>query len=164
MKIKKSFIIILLLLFSSLTAYAETDPVYPPNCTTKMISFQGNNLILGIKATDRQHRAYVLYNASSTPILVRHISDGELLSLPMPSIVQPNKWTAILLEENYFPMSCQEYSDYGRFNVPCSSVIKACELAVSPVMLSAQGEYWITENDDSFSSLFKGIRGEGIYP
>lgn len=161
---QKLFPIIICLILFSAKLEAVQSSIYPAGCNAKMVNYKGSNIVLGTKPSDKKFRVYVLYNTSFQPILVRHVTDGTLLDLPMPSVINPNTWTAILLEEDNFILSCQDYSVGYSHAVPCDAAISACELAVSPVMESAQGEYWITENNQTKEDLFATIRKEGIYP
>lgn len=152
------------LILSTLSMASEKKySFYPKGCNPKMVGYQGDNLVLGTQSSSRLYRVYVLYNATYQPILMSHLTGGHILDLPMPSVIQPGNWSAILVDENNFTMNCQDHSGSG-YGISCVNAIMGCELAVSEVMLSSQGEYWITENNDNHSSLFSSIRGEGIYP
>ena len=146
------------------TVEAKKQSAYPRGCSPDDVNYRGDYLFLGTEQNDRVHRVYVLYNVSYAPVLVQHPTNGHILSLPQPSIIKPGKWSAILVENHNYPIACQDYTIGYQHQIACSEVVKACELAVSPVMLSSQGEYWITENNSSKSALFSTIRSEGIYP
>ncbi len=166
MKQKMTMILIVVcsLLLVSFSASAKRDKFYPRGCSPKTVMFHGNQIALGTKPTDRTYRVYVFKNVSSQTIKLVHPATGRDLGLGLNSDIRPHTWSAIIVHEENFPLLCQENYQGYESGIACEDVIRACEMAVSPVMQSSKGEYWITESQPSKSALFRGIRSQGIYP
>lgn len=149
-------------LISSL-AYATGNNYYPKGCSPKTVKFHGDYVVLNALPSDKEHRVYVFYNTSYYPVRFTHIPAPNKMDSSLPSSLDPNNWSAIVVEQKNFVVACEDDGGYES-HLPCHEVVKVCELAVAPVMLSSQGEYWITGSLPSKSSLFSHIRSEGIYP
>lgn len=159
-----SRILFSLLLFLGLSHYCfATASYYPRGCTPKTVKFYGDYAVLNNVAADQKFRVYVFYNTSYYPVSFQHLPPDKKVSSGLPSTLEPSHWSALLVEQDNFVLSCSDKGGYD-YALPCHEVVRVCELAVSPVMLSSQGEYWISENQRSKGGLFSTIRKEGIYP
>ncbi len=141
-------------------AYAS---YYPRGCTPKTVTFFGEYVVLNSSEKDQKFRVYVFYNNAYYPVSFQHLPPAKQVSSGLPSTLEPSHWAAIVVEQKNFVLSCTDQGGY-QTKLPCHEVVHVCELAVSPVMLSSQGEYWISENKGSKGALFSSIRSEGIYP
>ncbi|MBB71620.1 MAG: hypothetical protein CMF50_04425 [Legionellales bacterium] len=152
--------------FSYLTtaSAAQKERFYPRGCNDKSVQYSGDHVILGATPSDHKYRVFVFKNISYDPISLHYTPPANKFSYSMVSTLQPELWSALLVNEQNFTLTCKSSNDYYGMPYNCSDVIRACELAVSPVMLSSQGEYWITENNHSKGALFRNIRSQGIYP
>ena len=156
-------IFISLLMVSGMSYGAEK--FYPRGCKDNSVTFSGDYVYLGTEPSSHKYRVYVLNNISHSQILMDHPPPPNTQSNNgLATNLEANTWSAILVDKDHFELTCKEDYAGELVKVPCSEVVRACELAVSPVMLSSRGLYWITTNRGSKSSLFSGIREQGIYP
>ena len=161
----KLFSILSLSLFYALPASSNSPSPYPRGCTPATVTFQDNYVILGTRAKQNHaYRDYVFKNTSYAPVRIEQISKGNSPGPKLTSTLDPNLMSALLLNQEKFAMACAD-DNYGYVsNIACHEVIKVCELAVSPVMASAQGQYWAVENQTTQHSLFEQLREHGIFP
>ena len=163
----RTFLTIFILLFTLTHAdisLAKKRGLYPKGCSPDAAVFESNYLLLGTNPSERQHRVFVFRNISYQPVMLSQAPEQNQLGAHFDSVIDPNKLSALLIEHNDFKLVCSDVSGSGSWRIPCSEVIRACELRVSPVMESAQGQYWITSNSGSQSSLFSDLRSHGIFP
>ncbi len=162
-KLTKNFIILFCSLFA-LSVSAKQGDYYPKGCSTKSVEYHYDNVTLATKPSDKTYRVFVFRNISNQAIQMDQAQEQNSLGAHYISTIAPHSWSAFLVENSNIKMICQDLSGYGAHQVSCKNVIKACELRVAPVMASAQGQYWITENQSSVTSLFSELRSHGIFP
>lgn len=166
--LQRSFITLFVLLFclsaSDLCLAKKTRRLYPKGCSPDATLFESNYVLLGTKPSEEQYRVFVFRNISHHPVVLGQAPEQNRLGTHFDSVIEPNKYSALLIERNDFKLVCQDDNGTGAWPIPCQEVIRACELRVSPVMVSAQGQYWITSNRGSQRSLFGDLRSHGIFP
>lgn len=135
---------------------------YPKGCSPKTVQYESNDAILATTPDDEQYRVFIIQTISSVPIQLSQAQDQNALGAHFDTLNEPKKFSALMIDRNAFKLSC--YHPNSDFKLPCSEVIKVCELRVAPVMQSAQGQYWVTTNRTSQSSLFEDLRNHGIFP
>lgn len=148
----------------SVQVEAKKKRFFPKGCSDKSVAYNEDTVYLGTETLDRKFRVYVFTNITGDTVTLEHTPPPDVMANRLVSSLKPNRWSAIVVPEEYYPVQCKDSHSGYASSVRCEDVIRVCELAVSPVMASAQGEYWITENESNRWSLFRGIRSRGIYP
>ena len=138
--------------------------IYPRGCSPAHINYEFDYLLLGTTQSDSAHRVFVFKNISHNPILVEQAPEQNSLGTHFNSVIEPNKWSALLVEQPNFKLLCHDAMGRESWAIACHQVLRACELRVAPIMESAQGQYWIAENINSQRTLFGELRGHGIFP
>ena len=149
---------------SDLCLAKKRTRLYPKGCSPNAAIFESNYVLLGTNPSDEQYRVFVFRNISHHSVQLGQAREQNALGAHFDSVIEPNKLSALLIERNDFKLVCHDPDSSGSWEIPCNEVIRACELRVSPVMESAQGQYWITSNRGSQRSLFGDLRGHGIFP
>lgn len=133
----------------------------PLGCANTNISFSDNDIILG-KGVSKDSHVYLLYNKSKTKFVLNHVERPGTAAAGWGSEIEPNHWSAIMLTEPNFNMTCTEYDGAFTKILNCADVLKACQL--DPKYNGGfveQGSYWITE-DKPFRDLYPSIRARGL--
>jgi hypothetical protein len=148
-----------------LQATVASADEFPKGCSSKDILYSGDEVVLASVPTKETYRVFVFGNATDRPIQVNHILPETNPKWQIwDSEINEDQWSALLLGQTNFSMTCQQKEGEAWDKVPCKDVVKVCELAVSEVMQSSRGNYWITENQPNQAQLFGWIRFQGIYP
>lgn len=164
---KRIIAILLLSLVTSNVAMAKKKVrVYPRGCSPENTQFEYDYLLLGAtpKPEADPYSVFVFRNMTHQNILVGQAPEQNDMGAHFNSVIEPNRFSAMLIERPGFKLVCYDTMGSEPWPVPCNQVLKACQLRVSPIMVSARGQYWIAQNARSQRSLFGELRGHGIYP
>lgn len=161
--VKKLLLILMVCSFCA-PVFAKKARLYPKGCDPKNVDYEFDYLLLGTTPSERSHRVFVFKNITHSPVMLAQADEQNILGIQFNTVIQPDKWSALLSERPDFKLICKDLVGSEPWPIACHQVIRACELRVSPIMDSALGQYWITENNGSTRSLYGEIRGHGIYP
>ncbi|GEM_PF-2372272 len=136
------FILGLLFFFCGSVVFAASDL----RCLPGPIKTQNKNIVL--PGSDENHPVvYFLHNISKQSIWVDHPSDKKgTAHAGWSSYIQPDKWSALLLNRKGFAISCGVIEPGKVIYQNCASVLSVC---TTPLTVNAKrkGSYWLVENE-----------------
>lgn len=145
-------IIFMVVLFSKLGFSESKLPqgCYPMKVHGEMVTIEGkkNNLIM-------------VHNLTETDLWVTHPVSNASASAGWSSRVQPNNWSALLVEKPPFVLSCIESRPGHEQQIPCEGSIAVCHWRAAAIPASEKGTFWVGE-DLSLNALMTAIGTRGI--
>jgi hypothetical protein len=139
---------------------SRAGPSAPNACTQASISTNQNNLVIAAHYTDTQPRLYLLHNVSNTQLILNHES-GHHASAGWGSLISAGHWSAILMNEPNFTLSCTALSQDKSQVLNCATVVTACELQHVEISARNMGHGWVTE-DQTSEQLVPAIEKRGF--
>ena len=103
-----------------------------------------NKRSLELNAMSAGSRIYLLHNISKKTIVFNHQTDREM-NAGWSSTISPNRWSALLIHQHSFSMTCTQITSSGVSYLDCSQVAKVCQVT-NLNMHEKQAAYWMSEN------------------
>ena len=149
-------IIIILLsgLLLATNGYAVTNKI-PKTCTP--LPVRGESIVFNVsKAT-----VFLIHNLSNTAVWLIHPIKDASASAGWNSLLQSDKWSALILNQDKFELTCIESKPGHEQQVACENLISICQCPDIKVPESENITYWAGENKN-LSSLVSYIGGRGL--
>lgn len=99
---------------------------------------------LGLNTVSAGSRIYLLHNISKKTIVFNH-ETGSAMNAGWSSTLSPKRWSALLIHQKNFNVSCTQISSSGVSYLDCSKLIKVCHVT-NLDMHEKQEAYWMSEN------------------
>lgn len=133
-----------------------------PVCTTTQFSFQQGNIVL-TPPLSAVGTIYIFYNRSNRAFFLDHPVARPSASAGWGSELQPQHYSAILMNQSPFTLTCTALSKMGPGQaLNCREVVKVCRLQSATITLkSLPGSYWLVENVTR-RALYAGIQKRGF--
>lgn len=120
-------------------ATTRAEEVLPESCTP--YSIRGESTLLPAGTS----RIVMLHNLSESEIWITHPAESEH-DAPWSSRLQPNYWSALVLGENAFEMSCIESKPGHEQQISCEQTLAVCEWPLKQKEKKLQAPLWAGEN------------------
>ncbi len=85
-------------------------------------------------------QVYLFKNISKKPLLLGEVSTGQGMQAGFDSVLSAKKWSALLLNQQQFQLSCH----IGRVAVNCEKVLSISRYSTKKPLPKAS--YWVGEN------------------
>ncbi|MDF2866778.1 MAG: hypothetical protein K0S11_248 [Gammaproteobacteria bacterium] len=162
----KTVKVVSIVLLSLLSKYACARPEIkndlPLNCHEVGYVFADERVNLADpKEPVVGQRVYLIKNTSLTKIWVNHEVENTSASAGWAIELQPEKWSALMLDEQPFELSCVELRPGAEQIISCESVLQICQLQHVQYATHSKGSYWATENL-TLDSLWDSLEKRGI--
>lgn len=142
--------VIILLFFLTQTVFSAEGPICAPvsvKTFNKMLILPGNKT--------SPNTIYFLQNLSERSLWLDHPSDHPgSAKAGWSSYLQPDHWSAILLTQKDFALSCAIIEPGKVIYLDCSKVLAVCIPEKSYLASKRMGSYWLAENQ-SLDDLLK---------
>lgn len=144
------------ILFMTVSLQGFAEEIFPTNC--KPFVIQGESTML---ATTKASLV-MIHNLSQTDLWVTHPVSEPGASAGWSSRLQPEHWSALVLTDKSFELSCIESKPGHEQQVSCANTLAICMF--TPITLSDNGvnaPYWAGE-DMPLSELIAYVERRGI--
>jgi hypothetical protein len=133
-------------------------------CEAKGYQAQGNKTLLNTHEDDSKTKTavFVVRNISGHPLIISHHDKTSLFATSWKSDISPNAWSAIMVENADFPITCSLKSEQGAEVIPCQDNLEICKFARVRISIASLGTYWVAENKLKLGDVMKKIRKKGI--
>ena len=145
------FIFLLFFLLSSFVWSAETL-----TCTPLKLKIQNKTILLPDVEKDRPSQVYVVHNISPNSLWLDHPTERKGMSAGWSSYIQPNKWSAIVLNRKDFAISCAVIQPGKVDEEECAKAVKVCHAENMTVTSKRKGSYWLVE-DKTWNELTQAL-------
>jgi len=116
--------------------------IFANNCIPVDLAYTKNVVLLNTRVA--KSAVYVLSNTSLKPLWLNHEKQNPGAGAGFASQLFPKKWSALLITQKAFSVSCQVSTPGGMTAVPCRSVLKICQF--QGLHLTKSGDYWVAES------------------
>lgn len=148
-------LIFILSLFLSWVAHGEND-TFPEGC--EVITPLNQPLFL---KSEKPMLAFI-HNRSATTIWITHPVSNAGASAGWSSQLAPNHWSALVVYDKAFELSCVESKPGHEQQLPCANVLAICKWQDSNALLPThQGTYWAGE-DKTLPALISFLKERAI--
>jgi hypothetical protein len=139
LRLKMKYLVLVLGFILNTVTYAET--IMPNGCHA--LSFEDQSVTL----TSAKPTLFMIHNTSETDLWVTHTVKDPGASAGWSSRLQSGKWSALLLNQKDFELSCIESKPGHEQQVPCTGVLAVCEWSsINKLDKAKDGTYWVGEN------------------
>ena len=146
---------ILLIILTCLTWTANAEEVFPARC--KPLVVLGD--LVSVPAT--KSTVTMIHNLSNTDLWVTHPVSDPGASAGWSSHLQAGRWSALVLNDEKFELSCIESRPGHEQQVSCSTVLAVCQWPATVLPQKASGTWWAAE-DMLLSPLIAYIKRHGF--
>lgn len=132
-------------------------------CIPAPIKIQDKNFILPGPDPAHKHasQVYFFYNISKQSLWLDHPVEHRSASAGWSSYIQPQRWSAMLVDRQNFAVSCAQIKP-GEVNYQsCEKVIKVCIPKADSFNAKRKGSYWLVE-DKAWTDLLQGLEKRGF--
>ena len=134
-------VLLLIAVIFSVTTFAQSK--FPDQCKIMDSQFAQDNLLLVSK--NSTPRIYAITNVGRNPVWLNHEKKNAGMGAGFASQLYPNHWSALLVNETNFPVSCHAQTRKGEMlTVSCQKILRVCEF--ENVHTIKSGQYWVVEN------------------
>lgn len=134
------------------------QPVLTLNCQQKNIQFSDNKVILNPRGETQQ--LFLLHNTSHQKVLLSHYQVDPTADAGWSSVLDPDRWSVISMDQGKFPLTCQSNEAGGEY-LNCHQVLAVCDMPHAVFPRLNLGSYWAVENQ-SFKNILAEIKKRGI--
>lgn len=146
---------LLLITLVCLTWNASAEEVLPARCTPLVVT--GELVIIpAAKST-----VTMIHNLSSTDLWITHPVSDPAANGNWSSHLQAGHWSALVLSDEKFELSCIESRPGHEQQVACSSVLAVCQWSATSLPQKASNTHWVAE-DMQLSPLIAYIKRRGF--
>lgn len=138
-----------------LTWNASAEEVFPARCTPLVVL--GELVIVPAS----QSTVTMIHNLSSTDLWVTHPVSDPGASAGWSSHLQAGHWSALVMNDKKFELSCIESRPGHEQQVACSAVLAVCQWAATDLPKKASNTWWAAE-DMALSPLIAYIKRRGF--
>lgn len=132
---------IITLLTSLLAWTAQANSRLPSQCKPLAIKDEAVSL------STSQTRVLMIRNRSDIDLWINHPVSDPGASAGWITRLQPGNWSALVLNQKSFKLSCIESKPGHEQTVPCNSVLTVCEWSGAALPKADEmGSYWASEN------------------
>lgn len=133
-----------------------------PHCVSVEVTIEKKNIILPGVTSTKASQIYFLHNISPKSLWIDHPQEGkQSLKAGWSSFVQPDRWSAILINKKEFAINCAVIEP-GKVNYQnCSKTITVCMPKDAKYDSKRKGSYWLAE-DKSYEDLIVALEKRGI--
>jgi hypothetical protein len=140
-----------IILMSVISGYAyaqlEKKADLPLSCDDSGYNFTDDRLNLANNSSSAiEQRVYLIKNIGSAQIWLNHEIDNVSASAGWATELQPEKWTALMLDKQNFELKCVEIKPGAEQVIPCQAILQICQLQHMQFSKSSKGSYWAAEN------------------
>lgn len=148
-----NYILLAILMF--LNSNANAEEIFPAGCTPLVVS--GDLVVLpAVKST-----VTMIHNLSSTDLWVTHPVSEPNMSAGWSSHLQAGNWSALVINDKKFELSCIESRPGHEQQVACSTVLAVCQWPVKALPDKSAASYWAAE-DMQLSPMIAYIARRGF--
>lgn len=134
---------------------ANAEEVFPARCAPLVVT--GDLVVLPAAKS----MVTMIHNLSSTDLWITHPVSDPNMSAGWSSHLQAGNWSALILDDTQFELSCIESRPGHEQQVACSSVLAVCQWPASSLPEKSHETYWAGE-DMSLSPLIAYIKRRGF--
>ena len=138
-----------------LTWNASAEEILPARCTPLVVS---GDLVI-VPAT--KSTVTLIHNLSSTDLWVTHPVSDPGAGADWSSHLQAGNWSALVLNDEKFELSCIESRPGHEQQVSCSSVLAVCQWPATDLPQKASDTWWAAE-DMLLSPMIAYIKRRGF--
>jgi len=146
---------LLIIILVTLTWNASAEEVFPARCIPLVVS---GELVIVPAA---KSMVTMVHNLSSSDLWVTHPVSDPGASAGWSSHLQAGNWSALVLNDEKFALSCIESRPGHEQQVSCSSVLAVCQWPATGLPQKASGTWWAAE-DMLLSPLIAYIKRHGF--
>ena len=110
------------------------------NCASTNVQVAQN---ITLNTTTATPTLYVFHNTSKQAFFFNHES-GRGMSAGWASQIDPDQWTAILMDKSKFALTCTLVNSAGNQTTSCAQLVQACQLQTKAAL--SKDNYWVAEN------------------
>ncbi len=148
-----NYILSLILVF--LTGLTHAEEVFPARCTPLVVT---GDLV---ELPAAKSVVTMIHNLSDADLWVTHPVAEPNASAGWSSHLQAGNWSALVLNNEKFELSCIESRPGHEQQVACSTVVAVCQWTATSLPEKASGTYWAAE-DMPLSPLIAYIKRQGF--
>lgn len=145
---------LLSLFFVVLVSTAMADEL-PASC--KAVAVQGETVTVSAK----KPLLVMIHNLSNTDLWITHPVSDPGASAGWSSRLQSGNWSALMLDQEAFELSCIESKPGHEQQIPCTGAISVCQWASVTMPAQTTGTFWAGE-DMTLSALTAYLAGRGF--
>ncbi len=138
-----------------LTWNLHAEEVFPPHCTPVVVT--GDLVVLPAA----ESAVTMIHNLSNNDLWITHPVSDPGASAGWSSHLQAGHWSALVLKEKKFELSCIESKPGHEQQVSCSTVVAVCQWHTKDLPEKSSGTYWAAE-DMELSPLIAYIKRRGF--
>lgn len=118
----------------------------PIKCESKYINHQDGKLVLHT-VMNYEPQLVLIHNKTKRELVVNHSRARPSASAGWSSQLHPDSWSALMVTQPKFSLTCAEMRDEKYVLLDCSKVLESCYYTKFQDQESAAtGTYWIAEN------------------
>lgn len=140
-------------------------PAFPAGCTP--VGYTHKDLYVHLTSSPKHSGLYLLYNDTMHKVVVDHVlMHDPAASAGWGTIMQPKRYSAILIDLKNFRMQCQKaLPNFHYVVVPCKTVLHVCQFKTFKTKSVNQlhASYWVAENQTA-SAILPAIHKRGMQP
>ena len=125
------------------------------NCSVTNVQL-GQDITLN--SIDAAPRIYLIQNKSNQTFWLNHVTHRPM-NAGWASSISPDHWSAILVDEPAFALSCSTVTGPQNQRLNCADVTNVCLLSTKPI--KAGDHYWVTE-DRMGADILSAIQQRGF--
>ena len=146
---------LLLIALFSFTWSAQAEEVLPNRCVPLVVS--GDLVIVPASKST----VTMIHNLSNTDLWVTHPVSDPGATAGWSSHLQAGNWSALVLNDEKFELSCIESRPGHEQQVSCSTVLAVCQWPATSLPQKTSGTSWAAE-DMALSPLIAYIKRRGF--
>ena len=148
-----NYLLVIALMCSTWTACAKE--IFPPRCTPLVVS--GEQVVVPASPST----VTMIHNLSSTDLWVTHPVSDPNASTSWSSHLQAGNWSALVLSDEKFELSCIESRPGHEQQVSCATVLAVCLWPAKTLPQKTSNTSWAAE-DMPLSPLIAYIKRRGF--
>lgn len=165
---RNSFFLGIFLAILCTITYSTSFAAQSLYCLPKKLMPENQNIILNTAAYQHAARLYFIKNISPITLWLSHpqtkhghaphlvADEGGIAHAGWDSKIDPGNWSAILLTQKDFAISCASLKKHQVKILDCSELISVCEPNIE-LSINVRGNYWFVENKP-WQSFIKGVK------
>lgn len=156
----KKILVASFLLFSSQWLWAANAVNFPAGCKPVNFQFKKQLLQLNTQAV-KTPQVFLFQNISGNDFWFNHPVKYASASAGWNSFIHANHWTAFLVTQPNFAISCSQMVPGSVQPLSCQKVIQVCALQNVKNNAKLNGNFWLAE-DQPLDALLAKIKKRGI--
>jgi hypothetical protein len=148
------YILLWLLLIVLQPSYAEE--IFPKGCRAMVVKDERVTL-----SAEKLPQLVFLHNLSAEDLWITHPVTDPSASAGWSSRLQAGNWSALVLGNSSFELSCVESKPGHEQQIPCAGVLAICQWKSIKISAEKKDTYWAAE-DMALPSLKAHVGGQGF--